>query len=79
MSVPTEHDPLVQDPKSALDRHAIAVAGRALTTAIWLEWQLTRTARRGSASMARQQWLGQPGLLFHASRPQINQTGNEEP
>jgi hypothetical protein len=79
MPVPMEHDPVVREPKSALDRHAIAVAGRALTTAIWLERQLTRTAQRGSASMARQQWLAQPGVLFHASRPPINPTRNEEP
>jgi hypothetical protein len=78
MPVQTNILSVAREPKSHLDRHAIGVAGRALTTGVWLECQLKSTARRGSAFIEGPSWLEPAGRFFHISVSRINQPRNEE-
>ena len=79
MPVQTDISSVVREPKSHLDRHAIGVAGRVLTTGIWLEFQLKSTARRGAVSIEGPSWLEPAGRFFRISVSKINQPRNEEP
>jgi hypothetical protein len=78
--MPVQSDTLsaVREPKSDLDRHAISIAGRVLTTGVWLECQLKRTAKCGTAFINGQSWLDPAGRLLHVGVRNINQPRNEE-
>jgi hypothetical protein len=78
MPVQTDILSVVREPKAHLDRHAIGVAGRVLTTGVWLECQLKSTARRGSAVIKGPSWLEPAGRVFHISVSKTNQPRNEE-
>jgi hypothetical protein len=69
---------VVREPKSNLDRHAIGLAGRLLTTGVWLECQLKSTAKRRAAFIEGPSWLEPAGRAV-IGISQINQPRNEEP
>jgi len=68
---------VVREPKSHLDRHAIGVAGRVLTTGIWWSFNSRVTARRGAVSIEGPSWL-EPPAVSRISVSKINQPRNEE-
>jgi hypothetical protein len=78
MPVRTDTASVVRESKSDLDRQAIGLAGRLLTTGVWLECQLKSTAKRGTAFVERPSWLGPAGRLLDSSASKINQPRNEE-